>query len=60
MYLNNLHYLEQKFCAEVIVVFVIDIYRWSFDRFVQKNKPMSDFLWFTNYKTFLDTEYGDQ
>lgn len=59
-YENNLDRLEHKFKVTAIVVFIIDVHRLRVDRFVQRYVPMDDVFYFTDYHTFLNTEYGNQ
>ena len=59
-YQNNLSLLEQKFGVEAIIVFIIDVDRLRVDRFVQEQMPTGDAFFFTDYESFLDTDFGDQ
>ncbi|MFC1879103.1 hypothetical protein ACFLZW_04250 [Chloroflexota bacterium] len=59
-YQSQLSRFEQKFGGEAVVVFVADDTRFKVDCFVNDHMPLGEQLFFTDYKTFLDTPIGEQ
>jgi hypothetical protein len=60
MYQNNLANIENQVNAEAMVVFVVDVDRWTLQHWVDERLPIGPQYFFTDYDNFLKSPYGDQ
>lgn len=59
-YRDNLVNIENQVEAEAMVVFVVDIDRWTLHHWINDRLPLGQHFFFTDYDNFLKSPYGDQ